>query len=284
MFNEKAKSSVAKKVGAVVIAGGILVGGIVTAMSVSVINQGHAGVIYSRSSGVQDETLRDGWHMVSPFKRVTEYPIATSTVDVDTFKAQTKDGKALEVSMSYDYSNDLDKLPYIYTKFRGQKPESIEETWLQKRIKKATLNVFSQYSVLDVFQKQGEINEKIEKEFKSMVSKHGFEVDSVTVNSPDPDKKTRQAIQGVVDAQQELEKSEIKKKQAIVDADKKVEEARGEAEAERVKAEGTAKANELLRQSLTPEVIQNKTIEKWDGKLPQVTGGSTPMITVPQAK
>ncbi|MEK4605378.1 prohibitin family protein [Bacillus sp. FSL L8-0099] len=276
--------SIKAKVGAVVVAGGLLAGGILTAMSVTVIDQGHAGVIYSRSTGVQDEILGQGWHMVSPFERVTEYPVATETVDVDTFKAQTRDGKALDVSLSYDYANDLEKLPYLYNKFKGQDPETTENGWLQKRIKKATLNVFSQYSVLDVFQKQGEINEKIEKEFKSMVNKHGFDVDSVTVNAPDPDKKTRGAIQGVVDAQQELEKSEIKKKQAIVDAERKVEEARGEAESERVKAEGTAKANELLRQSLTPEVIQNKTIEKWDGKLPQVTGGSTPMITVPQSK
>ncbi|MCP1324293.1 prohibitin family protein [Bacillus sp. S0628] len=274
--------SIKAKIGAVVVAGGLLAGGVLGIMSLTVIDQGHAGVIYSRSTGVQDETLGQGWHMVSPFERVTEYPVATGTVKVEKFKAQTKDGKALDVSMSYDYSNELEKLPHIYNKFKGQEPEIIEESWLQTRIKKATLNVFSKYSVLDVFQKQGEINAEIEKEFREMVSKHGFRVDSVTVNSPDPDKKTREAIQGVVDAQQELEKSEIKKKQAIVDAEKKVEEARGEAESERVKAEGTAKANELLRQSLTPEVIQHKTIEAWDGKLPQVTGGSTPMIQVPQ--
>ncbi|MFC9727548.1 MULTISPECIES: prohibitin family protein [Bacillus cereus group] len=274
--------SIKAKIGAVVVAGGLLAGGVLGIMSLTVIDQGHAGVIYSRSTGVQDETLGQGWHMVSPFERVTEYPVATGTVKVEKFKAQTKDGKALDVSMSYDYSNELEKLPHIYNKFKGQDPEIIEESWLQTRIKKATLNVFSKYSVLDVFQKQGEINAEIEKEFREMVSKHGFRVDSVTVNSPDPDKKTREAIQGVVDAQQELEKSEIKKKQAIVDAEKKVEEARGEAESERVKAEGTAKANELLRQSLTPEVIQHKTIEAWDGKLPQVTGGSTPMIQIPQ--
>lgn len=276
--------SIKAKVGAVVVAGGLLAGGVLGIMSLTVIDQGHAGVIYSRSTGVQEQTLGQGWHMVSPFERVTEYPVATETVKVDTFKAQTKDGKALEVSMSYDYSNELEKLPHIYNKFKGQDPDTIEESWLQTRIKKATLNVFSKYSVLDVFQKQGEINAEVEKEFRDMVSKHGFRVDSVTVDSPTPDKKTREAIQAVVNAQQELERSEIKKKQAIIDAEKAVEEARGQAESERVKAEGTAKANELLRQSLTPEVIQNKTIEKWDGKLPQVTGGSTPMITVPQAK
>ncbi|WP_257149586.1 SPFH domain-containing protein, partial [Bacillus cereus] len=105
-------------------------------------------------------------HMVSPFERVTEYPVATGTVKVEKFKAQTKDGKALDVSMSYDYSNELEKLPHIYNKFKGQDPEIIEESWLQTRIKKATLNVFSKYSVLDVFQKQGEINAEIEKEFR----------------------------------------------------------------------------------------------------------------------
>lgn len=255
--------------GAVVLGAGLLTGGILTLSSVQVIDQGHVGVVYSRSSGIEKETLGQGWHLVSPFKRVTEYPVSTETVKVDEFNVQTKDGKPLSVSLAYDYSNDAEKLPAIYDKFKGQKPDVIESGWLQTRLKKATLNVFSQYSVLEVFQHQGEINAAIEKEFRDAVGETGFVVDSVTLEAPKPDANTAAAIQGVVDAQQQLEKLEIEKQQAIVAAERDVEAAKGKAEANRIES-----------QSLTPEILEARKIDKWNGQLPQVSGEASPIVQV----
>ncbi|MCY7948051.1 prohibitin family protein [Bacillus atrophaeus] len=276
--------SVKTKVGAVVVGAVIVTGAILGAMSIEPISQGHAGVVYNRSHGVEEKALGQGWHLVSPFERVTEYPVSTETVKVDKFNVQTKDGKPLTVELSYDYSNSLEKLPYIYNKFKGQDSETIQSGWLQTRIKKATLNVFSRYSVLEVFQHQGNINAEIEKEFRKTVEEHGFIIDSVTLGAPTPDKKTSQAIQAVVDAQQKLEQLEIEKKQTKVQAEKDIEKAKGESEAKRITAEGEAKANEILRKSLSDEIVNYKAIEQWDGKLPQVTGDSTPMITIPKNK
>ncbi|MEX5521502.1 prohibitin family protein [Bacillus cereus] len=258
-----------KKMGAIIVGIGLVIVVGLIAMSVKVIEQGHAGVVYNRSTGVEKETLGQGWHLVSPFKRVTEYPVSTETVRVKNFNVQTKDGKPLAVSLSYDYANELEKLPKIYNKFKGQSPNVIENGWLQTRIKKATLHVFSNYSVLEVFQHQGEINAAIEKEFRGMVDDTGFMVDSVTLEAPKPDENTAKAIQGVVDAQQQLEKLEIEKKQAIVAAERDIEEAKGKAQ-----------ANEVLKQSLSPEIVEIKKIEKWDGKLPQVSGGATPFVQI----
>lgn len=236
-------------------------------MSVKVISQGHAGVIYSRSDGVQEETLGQGWRVVSPLNRVTEYPISTETVKVSEFSVQTKDGKPLSIELSYDYMNELEKLPYIYDKFKGSKSEVIQDGWLQTRIKKSALVVFSKYTVLDVFQNQGEINASIEKNFRESVEEHGFIVDSVTLGAPAPDEKTAESIQEVVNAQQELEKSEIKLKQAKIDAQTKIEESEGEAE-----------ANKVVNKSLNDKLIQYNAIQKWNGELPTVTGESIPMI------
>jgi len=259
-----------KVVGASVLGVMILGGGIFTAMSVTSIEQGHVGVVYNRGYGIEKETLGQGWHWVAPWKRVTAYPISTATVNVDKFNVQTKDGKPLTVSLSYDYANDVDKLPAIYNKFKGQSPDVTENGWLQTRIKKATLNVFSNYSVLEVFQHQGDINAKIEKEFKAMVTNTGFLVDSVTLEAPKPDANTAKAIQGVVDAQQNLEKAEIEKKQATITAEKLIEEARGKAE-----------SNRIVKESLTPELLESKKIEKWNGEVPKVQGSGGNMLQLP---
>lgn len=58
------------------------------------------------------------------------------------------------------------------------------------------------------------------------------------------------------------------------------EKARGEADALIIAAEGRAKSNKLLAGSVTQELIEYTKAQRWDGKMPQVTGGSTPMIKI----
>jgi len=48
-----------------------------------------------------------------------------------------------------------------------------------------------------------------------------------------------------------------------------------------VKAKAQAEANRLLQETLTPLLIQGKAIERWNGTLPQFTGGGAlPFINV----
>jgi regulator of protease activity HflC (stomatin/prohibitin superfamily) len=61
-------------------------------------------------------------------------------------------------------------------------------------------------------------------------------------------------------------------------AEQKLATAKLEAEAKLVEAEAMKKSNELLKQSLTDELIMKQFIEKWDGKLPQVMGESTSVV------
>jgi hypothetical protein len=43
-------------------------------------------------------------------------------------------------------------------------------------------------------------------------------------------------------------------------------------------AQGQAKANDALSRSITPILVQYKGVEKWNGILPQVSGGAIPFI------
>lgn len=82
-----------------------------------------------------------------------------------------------------------------------------------------------------------------------------------------------------------IAKAEAEKKVAIAQAEAKAETKRIEAEAEAqatlTKAEAEAEANRKLNESLSENVLQNKTINKWDGSLPFVSGDSTPVINIP---
>jgi hypothetical protein len=56
--------------------------------------------------------------------------------------------------------------------------------------------------------------------------------------------------------------------------------AKGEAESIQVVAQGQAKANDALSRSISPILVQYKSIEKWNGVLPGVTGGVVPFIDI----
>jgi hypothetical protein len=59
-----------------------------------------------------------------------------------------------------------------------------------------------------------------------------------------------------------------------------VASAKGEAESTVIVAEGMAKGNEVLARSISPLLVQYKGIEKWNGVLPQVSGGAYPFVNL----
>jgi hypothetical protein len=48
----------------------------------------------------------------------------------------------------------------------------------------------------------------------------------------------------------------------------------------RIEAEAEAEANRKIAESLTEDVLGNKVVEKWDGKLPVVSGENGTIIDI----
>ena len=71
-----------------------------------------------------------------------------------------------------------------------------------------------------------------------------------------------------IENQTNIEKAEADKKVAIAAAEAK-------AEAKRIEAEAEAEANKKISASLTEDIIDNKAVDKWDGKLPIVSGSGS---------
>ena len=113
----------------------------------------------------------------------------------------------------------------------------------------------------------------------SLVSKYGMDtvnVCKVIISDMDFEHEYNSAIRDKSIAAQEHAKAEIENQTAISKARAKREIAmlEAQAQAERVKivAEAEAEANRLIHESLTPELIEIRKIEAWDGRLPTVTG------------
>lgn len=291
---EDVKGTISKIVGSIGI-GFVFIGLFIFGYSCTYkVDPGYAGVIYSMDGGIETETLGQGFHVVAPWKKVIEYPVSTETVyytknndDGDEKKdnsinVNTKDGKQVNVSVTYAYHMDEVQLPSVFEKFRGQKSEVIEAGYMKNEMYQAINEITSQYSLMElVGDKRPQINEAILNKFRNSLEPYGIVIETFNLSDVVPDEQTKDAIQAVVNAQNALEKAKVEKEQAEVDAEKARVAAKGKADAELIEAEGTAAANAKLQESLTPLIVEQRKLDKWDGKLPGIVAGNSNLLIQP---
>lgn len=287
----------------------LLVALVMIVACVEKIPTGYVGVVYNMNGGVDGEILSQGWHVVSPTKKVTTYSIGLeqsylTSEDMgdsphdESFKIPTSDGKQVTVNLEFSYYYDSTRVAETFTRFKGQSGKDIKDSFIKPKIKAWTQEVSANYPVTDIFgDKRTEINADLDEYLKAKFDEYGIIIDTVNFTNISVDAETEAAIQKKVTAQQELELANIEAQTAQVQAKKDREVARiaaeqkkevaeiaaqeaiikanAEAETLRIAAEAEAEANREIAASLTPELIEKIKYEKWSGSLPQVTGGTS---------
>ena len=275
---------------------------------------GYVGIIYSMNGGVSDETLSQGWHVVSPTKDVILYSVGieqsylTSGEDGDSkgndsFEVPTSDGKGLVVDLTFTYRYDADRVTDLFTRFKGRSGVEVRDTFIKPNIISWTKEITAKYPVTEILgEERANLNTAVSDYIHNKFEPYGIIVDNVSLINIDADEATREAVQRKVTAQQELELAQIEQKTANVQANKDKEvaliaaeqekevatinadkakiKAEGEAEATRIKAEAEAEANKKIAESLTKDLIENNKISRWDGKLPSVSGSGATIIDI----
>lgn len=288
----------------------LLLGGLIMAIAcIEKIPTGYVGVVYNMNGGVDGETLLQGWHLVSPTKKVTTYSIGleqsylTSEDQGDSphdesFYIPTSDGKQVKVNLEFSYYYDASRVAETFTRFKGQSGKDIKDSFIKPKIKAWTQEVSANYPVTDIFgDKRTEINADLDEYLKAKFYEYGIIIDTVNFTNISVDAETEAAIQKKVTAQQELELANIEAQTAQVQANKDREVARiaaeqkrevaeinaeeaiikanAQAEALKIAAEAEAEANREIAASLTPELIEKIKYEQWNGQMPTVTGGTS---------
>lgn len=253
---------------------------------------GYVGVVYNMNGGIEGEVLTQGWHLVSPMKKVTTYSIGIEqsyltseekgdSPEDESFSTPTADGKSLTVDLEFSYKFDQDSIANTFVMFKGQNGKTVKDTFIKPKMRAWTQEVTAKYPVTDVFgDKRQELNEALDVYLKEKFKPYGIVIDTVNFTNISTDAETAAAIQKKVTAQQELELANIEAKTAEIQANKDKEVALIDAETKRIAAEAEADANRKIAESLTPELIEKMKIERWKGDVPQVQGSGTPIINV----
>lgn len=265
----KAKAIIGAAVTGVVLTGGLIVG----SMFVEKVPAGTVGVVYNLD-GVEETPLSQGWHIVAPFDKVIEYPVKTQTINYNSVPVATSDGKNIDMDIAFNFNVDATKAVGLYNKFGAVSVEGIADGFLRTRLRDSARQVISQYSVIDIYgEKSSKAQAEIQAKFAEDVEKLGFTIEGLTLGVPKADESTQASINERVKASQQLEAKNTQ-----------IETAKKEAERLRIEAQGIADYNKKIAESLTPQLVNQMTVEKWDGKLPSVTGSEGMMIQVPNSK
>lgn len=134
------------------------------------------------------------------------------------------------------------------------------------------------YPIGEILPKREEIRKRAMKKLGDNLSRYHVIVDDIYFANIRFSPEYEGAIEAKQVAQQQVETQKQVLAQREIEAQQKVATAKGEAESILVVAQGQAKANDALSRSISPILVQYKGIEKWNGILPQVSGGAVPLI------
>lgn len=261
---------------------GLLTGLLFFANSCERIDAGHVGVkvnLYGDGKGIDDITEVTGIAFYNPFsQKIYEFPTFVQhkeyvkTEDTDeSFVINSKDGSEFHVSPIINYAVKRERVPYIFGKYRRDLP-SIEEGFLKTTVYDAFRMVANSYTAEEMVSSRQAFENRVRHLLDSALIPEGFVISQMTSNLGYPD-QFKNAIIAKNNAVQSALTAENKVKTAEAEAKIKIATAEGNAQAMLTQARAEAEANKLKQSTLTPMLLQQMWIEKWNGTVPSTQLG-----------
>ncbi|MEQ3205541.1 SPFH domain-containing protein [Faecalibacterium prausnitzii] len=239
------------------------------------VHTGYVGVVYS-AKGVEQQTISQGWHFMSPLKHVSEFPITQQRVvfsnapsdygakeHADWHIDAPANGGTIAINLTVNYNFLPEHVVELYTKFGGMDGESLMESKIQNDIIAYVKEVTPQFSVMQIYSDdRAGVNTAITDYLnEKLTAEYGINVSSALIVDAQPDDTLMQKIRAKEQAKQDAEIAELNKQTALAQAETDKVKAQTEADVKMIEAQAEADANKVLSESITPELIQMKEAE-----------------------
>lgn len=239
------------------------------------VHTGYVGVVYS-AKGVEQQTISQGWHFMSPLKHVSEFPITQQRVvfsnapsdygakeHADWHIDAPANGGTIAINLTVNYNFLPEHVVELYTKFGGMDGESLMESKIQNDIIAYVKEVTPQFSVMQIYSDdRAGVNTAITDYLnEKLTAEYGINVSSALIVDAQPDDTLMQKIRAKEQAKQDAEIAELNKQTALAQAETDKVKAQTEADVKMIEAQAEADANNVLSESITPELIQMKEAE-----------------------
>lgn len=226
------------------------------------------GVKYSAFNGTSKETLNEGLHFKTPFDKIYEIDTTVQERSVKAVMVQTNDAQFLTMNINVKYQVTTKDAFKVYKGYKTL--DTLNKNIIANYAQQALSEVCTQYNIIDILgDKRNEVIQKSSELLKEKYANEGVTFKSLTVKDMDAGDEIEKAIKDEAVAKKEVETAEQKKQKAQKEAETKLIEAQGEAE-----------ANAAKSTQLTDQILKEKIIEKWNGELSKVGGSNGTMFDI----
>ena len=226
------------------------------------------GIRWSAISGTNETTLDEGIAIKSPVDKIYQIPTTVQEKMMENVAVQTLDAQWVSMSLNIKYQVDNVNAYKVFKNYKTL--DNLDTNLISNVTQRSVEEVTTKYNVIDILGEQrNNIYIEIENILKDKLAQEGVTLKFITIIETDAGEEIEAAIAKEAIAKKAVETAEQEKKKAEIDAQTKL-----------IQAEGEAKANEIKTKQLTDEILTEMFIEKWDGKLPTVSGSDGMMLDV----
>ena len=234
------------------------------------VGPGQRGIVLDFGA-VQNQVLDEGLHMLIPvMQKVVLMDVKVQKVETDA-AAASADLQDISTRVALNYHIVQDKANVVYQNIGVQFGERIIDPAIQEVVKAVT----AKYTAEELITKRAIVGEAMRQALAERLVVNNIAVDAFSIMTFSFSKVFTEAIESKQTAEQLALKAKRDLDRIRIEAEQKVTAAKAEAESLR-----------LQRANISTDLIElrkieanMKAIEKWNGILPQVTGGgSIPLI------
>lgn len=243
----------------------LVIVGLIT--SIRTVGTGQIGVV-TRFGQVTGRELGEGIHLVAPFwtETVKRYDIRVQKEEVDV-QAATSDQQDITAKIAVNYQPVRGDVLTIHREIGPEFRTVVLQPIMQEVFKGAS----AKYTATEAITNRAAVKADAYNVLKERMKKYNISVIDLSIVNFTFSPAYNQAIEAKQVAQQQAEKAKQDLERIKVEAEQRIAEANGKAE-----------ANRIEQSTITGQILQQKAIEKWDGKMPYSTGGDGLIFNIPQ--
>lgn len=225
---------------------------------------------------VQPDPLPEGFYWVSwGGEEIVNINARVLKMEANA-SASSKDLQVVTTKIALNYRLDASQVVKIYQSIGNitEIQNNIIDPVLQEAVKTAT----ARYNAEELITKRPQVKADITQYVTERLSRSNLNVLDLSIVNFQFDDKYQDAIEAKQVAEQRALTAQNDLRRIEVEAKQEEARATGKANSSLIEARAEAERQELLRRTITPELVQWEAIQKWNGTLPTVTGNEVPIL------
>ena len=236
-----------------------------------IVGPGQRGILM-RLGAVQKGVLSEGFHFKMPFiDNVVKMNVQVQKNEAKA-DAASKDLQIISTVIATNYHLMPETVDEVYQKIGL----AFEDKLIQPAVQEVIKAVCAKYTAEELIARRGEVKSAIRTELADRLAIFNIKVIEVSVADFNFSNTFNDAIEAKQVAEQKVAQAKNELDRIKIENEQKISQAKAEAEGLKIQRQEITESLLKLREIEN----QRKAIEKWDGKLPSVTGGTIPFIQV----